>query len=309
MFLWQGIVNLTPNLRKMRKLVALSTPHQIRKILPYKITRHLYFSGKFKARLFGNYLFYMVANAGKYENEIYWYGIEGGLEKRSQQIWAEYCKLFQPKNILDVGANSGLYSLIAIAQSPNSKVTSVEPIPEAIRRMNVNMNANSFKNSIYPGALSNYTGVGDIYLELDLNYASSVTLNTYSDLAITGVHDVAKKLTKLTVPVSTLSNLIKDNFCKIPDLVKIDVESHELEVLEGFGYDLKETNAFLIEVLNERVAKGINEAFKGLGFIYFNINDEKNTLRITDEVSKSDFWNYFICKPEVAKKLSTLSLL
>ena len=141
-----------------------------------------------------------------------------------------------------------------------------------------------------------------------MNYASSVTLNAYSDLAMTGVHDDAKKLKKLTVPVSTLSNLLNDNFCKIPDLVKIDVESHEIEVLEGFGYDLKETNAFLIEVLSERVAKGVNKAFKGLVFIYFNVIDENNTLRITDEVSKSNFWNYFICKPEVAKKLSTLSL-
>jgi len=293
----------------LRQIIARLTPYRLRARVAPKIYRHFYFSGLFKARLYGKAIFRMISYSGKYENEIYWHGIDGGLEKRSQQIWAEYCKIFKPNNILDVGANSGLYSLIAIAQSPNSKVTSIEPIPEAIRRMTANMNANSFKNSIYPGALSNYTGVGDIYLELDLNYASSVTLNTYSDLAITGVHDVAKKLTKLTVPVSTLSNLIKDNFCKIPDLVKIDVESHELEVLEGFGYDLMETNAFLIEVLNERVAKGINEAFKGLGFIYFNINDEKNTLRITDEVSKSDFWNYFICKPEVAKKLSTLSLL
>ena len=178
----------------LRQIIARLTPHRFRAMVPPGIYRHFYFSGLFSARLNGKSVFNMISYSGKYENEIYWHGLEGGLEKRSQQIWAEYCKIFQPKNILDIGANSGLYSLIALALSPNSKVTSIEPIPEAIRRMKANMNANSFQNSIYPGALSNYTGVGDIYLELDMNYASSVTLNTYSDLAITGEHDVTKKL-------------------------------------------------------------------------------------------------------------------
>jgi FkbM family methyltransferase len=298
---------MTYQFEKLRKAIALSTPHYVRKMMPPKITRHLYFSGKFKARLNGKVLFTMVANSGKYENEIYWHGIEGGLEKRSQQIWAEYCKVFQPKNILDVGANSGLYSLIAIAQAPNSTVTSIEPIPEAIRRMAENMSVNSFQHNIFGGALSNYTGEGNIYLESDKNYASSVTLNTFSDLAISGVHDLNKEFNELTVPVSTLSNLIQEEFCKIPDLVKIDVETHELQVIEGFGYDLALSKAFLIEVLNDEIARGLNIFFANKGFIYFNINDEKNSLRLTDSIQKSDFWNYFICAPEVAKKLSSLS--
>ena len=293
---------------KIRKVIALSTPHYIRKLLSPKITRHLHFSGKFEARLYGKYSFKMVANSGKYENEIYWHGIEGGLEKRSQQIWAEYCKIFKPLHVLDVGANSGLYSLIAIAQSPISNVTSIEPIPEAVRRMKENMIINSFQHNIFAGALSNYTGQGIIYLESERIYASSVTLNTYSDLAINGEHDSSKEFKELTVSVSTLSNLLKTDFCKIPELVKIDVETHELQVLSGFGYDLSLSSAFLIEVLNDEIATGLNVFFENKGFVYFNINDKDNSLRLTSRIQKSDFWNYFICKPEIAKKLTSLSL-
>lgn len=291
----------------LRKLIARSIPHYFRKLLPPNTTRHLHFRGKFKVRLNGKKLFTMVANSGKYENEIYWYGLEGGLEKRSQVIWAEYCKVFKPQNVLDVGANSGLYSLITSSVSPNSTVSSIEPIPEAIRRMRENMLVNNFPCNIFEGALAEYSGYGDIYLESGTIYASSVTLNTYADLALTGVHDSNKLYKKFSVSVSTLSGLINRGFCNIPNLVKIDVETYELKVLSGFGYDLALTDAYLIEVLNNEIADGLNVFFANKGFFYFNINDRLNSLRRTNHIEKSDFWNYFICKPKVANRLNSLS--
>jgi hypothetical protein len=38
---------------------------------------------------------------------------------------------------------------------------------------------------------------------------------------------------------------------KLPNLVKLDVETHEPQVLEGFGKPLNASMVFLIEVLND----------------------------------------------------------
>ena len=75
----------------------------------------------------------MNADHFQIENEIYWYGLESGHECKSMAIWIEYCEIFQPKEILDIGANTGVYGLVAKAICPMANVSFFEPIPAAIK--------------------------------------------------------------------------------------------------------------------------------------------------------------------------------
>lgn len=89
-------------------------------------------------------------------------------------------------------------------------------------------------------------------------------------------------------------------------LVKIDVETHEPEVLSGFKVSLRKFQpVMLIEILNEEVGKKVEDLILGLDYMYFNI-DEKGGIRQTSNIVKSDYYNYLLCNKEVANSLGLL---
>ena len=87
------------------------------------------------------------------------------------------------------------------------------------------------------------------------------------------------------------------------DLIKIDVETHEPEVLEGFSdyLSLYRPN-MIIEVLNDEVGEKINKLVDGMNYLFFNI-DENNGIRKVDKITKSDYYNYLLCNADTAKNL------
>ena len=61
----------------------------------------------------------------------------------------------------------------------------------------------------------------------------------------------------------------------------------------------------LIEILNEDVAKSINDLIGNIEYLYFNI-DERGGVRQTEKIEKSDYYNYLICEASVAKKIGLI---
>jgi hypothetical protein len=110
----------------------------------------------------------------------------------------------------------------------------------------------------------------------------------------------------IPVQISTVrldSFLVSAHVPKV-DLVKIDVETHEAEVLEGLGEYLDRYRpAMLIEVLNDEVGSNVERLVKGKGYLYFNIDDKKGTLRQVGKIAKSDFYNYLLCNEDIARYL------
>ena len=85
--------------------------------------------------------------------------------------------------------------------------------------------------------------------------------------------------------------------------MKIDVETHEVEVLQGMGKYLDLFRpAMLIEILNDEVGAGVEEMVKDKGYLYFNI-DENAGLKKVDHIYKSDYYNYLLCDADTAKYL------
>jgi len=88
------------------------------------------------------------------------------------------------------------------------------------------------------------------------------------------------------------------------DLVKIDVEMHEPEVISGMIKIIKDHKpAIIIEILNDEIGKKIEKLIMGLGYLYFSI-DENTPPKRVDYISKSDFHNFLLCTPAIAKKLN-----
>ena len=88
--------------------------------------------------------------------------------------------------------------------------------------------------------------------------------------------------------------------------MKLDVETHEPEVMGGFGFSISEVDAYLIEVLNAEAANKLNELFANSDYEYFNLDDEKFEVRKTENFIYTGLTNYFVIKSYLASELTSL---
>ena len=290
----------------LRKLIANILPQGLRKFVPRSVSKHLYFNGTFPVNLGNGKFLVLQANGFILENEVFFYGIRGGHEKRAMKIWLEFCEKYQPAQVYDIGANTGIYGLVAKALSQNSHISFFEPISRAIEILEQNIELNDYEASVFQLALSNYDGEGYFFLQDGNDFAYSVTLNTHADLAITGIHNEDTLNSKVSTPVKQIATLLKNGEVEKPNLVKMDVETHESEVLEGFGFDLSEVSAFLVEVLNDLAAEKLNAIFKDLGFDFYHVDDLHDNVVKRDKIYASMNYNYFIVRPSFAHEMQTL---
>jgi FkbM family methyltransferase len=126
--------------------------------------------------------------------------------------------------VLDIGANIGLYSQAILEANPNSRVFAFEP-SEVARIQLENRFANNSNVTIVPLALSTDT----------------TTQQLWSDTLGSGLASLTRRRTQHfgfsfeeseVVEVTTLDSWRRN--CGIsPNLIKIDVEGHELDVIFG----------------------------------------------------------------------------
>ncbi len=91
----------------------------------HNIYQHLHFVDNIKVEASETKNFKIRHYGFQLENEIFWNGLFSGWEKVSISIWAELCK--SSSVIFDIGANTGVYALLAKTINPNSKVFAFEP--------------------------------------------------------------------------------------------------------------------------------------------------------------------------------------
>ena len=134
-------------------------------------------------------------------------------------------KVLRPgMTVLDIGANIGYYAIMESQWvGPHGKIVAVEPSPNNIKLLQRNVDLNRCKNvQVFQGAISDRCETRDFYM------ARSSNLNTFHNTG-SGVHD----LTGDTISVTTHTvETIMHGIGK-PDLLRMDVEGHEVEILAG----------------------------------------------------------------------------
>jgi FkbM family methyltransferase len=262
------------------------------------VYQHLHFKGNFEVSINPNESFHIFHHGGIEENEIFWNGLEGGWEKKSTALWIELAR--NSNSIFDIGANTGLYALIARTVNPKADIHTFEPIPGVFSLLKKNTLINNYTISNHELALSNFNGTASIFLPIDSDFAYSVTVNKNR------LHE-NNKAKELTVKTQTLKSFIEEKNIQSIDLMKIDVETHEPEVLEGMGeYLTKYKPNIIIEVLENEIAEQLKPLLNNLGYFIFNIDDKNNTIRRIYTIEKSDYWNLLLCDENTAKKLNLI---
>lgn len=248
---------------------------------PKSVYKHLHFKGDFSVELGRNRKFKLRHFGYIIENEVFWEGIYASWEKESMKLWIKLCE--EADTILDIGANTGLYALVAKACNPSSMVVAFEPHPEFFDMMRQNIQLNEFDITAEQKAATDRNG----RIELE---------------------DYSGKSAKMIFEGVALATYFEANQLPPVKLIKIDVESHEPEVLAGMGaYLEKYKPTLLIEVLSEEIAQRIVPYIDKCGYLYFNI-DERNGIRRTDILGKSDYYNYLLCLPEVATRMGLMAV-
>lgn len=173
-----------------------------------------------------------------------------------------------PFYVMDIGANTGLYSLLSALSAPEVQVIAFEPLPriQAYLQRNLRLNGIRQQVQIRSEAASDHNGTGSFYA-----------------------------VRSLTLPVSSSENgdfrrgkapteAIQIQFCKIDDLwpqlhwprvdlIKIDTESTEPQVIRGMlNLIARHQPIIFCEILTKACAQAIEELLTPLNYRYGRIH-------------------------------------
>ena len=259
---------------------------------------YLRFRGDFTVAIDELHSFRLKSDGSSIENSIFWAGITGEWEAASVNLWIKLAKNAQV--VFDVGANTGIYALIVKAFNPKAKVFAFEPINRIFDKLKYNSQLNNYDIVCLKQAVSNKDGNAPFY---DIPEENSYSSSLSADFAGNKGYEV----NSIVIETIRLDTLIKQKNLEKVDLIKIDVETYEPEVLEGLGeYLNKFKPTLLIEILSDEIARKVETFVSNKGYLYFDINEETNSVKQVNQITKSSSYNYLICTKEVAETIGIL---
>jgi methyltransferase, FkbM family len=137
--------------------------------------------------------------------------------------------------IIDIGANTGLFSILSSKANPGSKIYSIEPYLTNYNRLVKNIQLNNFQN-IEPLNIALGEKVGSV----NFSIPESGTISDVSSVNGEFSKHIYPNLKwkEIVVPLSTLDQLALKIGEKI-NLIKCDVETYEMNVFKGALNTLK----------------------------------------------------------------------
>jgi FkbM family methyltransferase len=132
------------------------------------------------------------------------------------------------KTIADIGANTGLYSIISAKSNPQANIIGFEPNPSNLVRLKKNIALNQVSNiRIEEQAVGDTAGTVSFTIPADGSISdTSSVLGDFSKATYQG----KIQWKEITVPQTSLNDFFSGAQV---DLVKIDVEGYEVSVFNG----------------------------------------------------------------------------
>jgi FkbM family methyltransferase len=144
---------------------------------------------------------------------------------------------FNPKHIIDIGANHGTWTRETLNYFPNANYTLIEPQEWLKPSFQDLLDANSKITFLPVGAGSEKGSFKFTIAERD------------DSCSFRHTEEEARKLglKQIDIPIITLNDLVKSSSAPFPDLVKIDAEGLDIEVLKGASDLFGKTEIFMVE--------------------------------------------------------------
>ena len=174
-------------------------------------------------------------------NDIYY-----GLDYETSEFKLIKALVNKSNYFVDVGANTGIFSIFASCVNNDLQVISFEPHPGNLKRLLKNVALNKAPIQSFELAMGNKESTTHFTIPLDdsLSTISSINNNFTENFS-----DTAFKT--IEVKQRTLDSFLKPYPISSRDLIKIDVEYYEPQVLEGAAGILSTAKPWLLlEVLD-----------------------------------------------------------
>lgn len=193
-------------------------------------------------------------------------------------------------SILDVGANTGIYSLVAAIENPLSKVYAFEPVPRIFNRLEQNRDINNAANvQLNQSVIADFNGSTTLYIPTEKIPTSSSTAAGHR-----------RAVETIEVNATSLDSFIELEGISKVDLMKIDTESTEPLVLDGALKMIERDRPTIVcEVLRPRTGKALRKILDNFGYQYYWITPNgliKQDRPIGDPEFK--YLNYLFIQPD-----------
>lgn len=198
---------------------------------------------------------------------------------------------------IDVGVYRGVYSYEMSKYS--EKVHSFEPNPIIFKYINKNLKKFIKNIHLYNFALSNQNKTINLKIPIRNSNSNKEIFEEYYEMGKATIHNENnfENYENFEIQTKTIDELSFDN--KI-SFIKIDVEGHELEVIEGAKNTIKRDKpVLLVEIEKQYTKKEVAESINfinSLGYKSYFFN--KKDLKSTTELNNLDLFNNFIFFPK-----------
>ena len=171
------------------------------------------------------------------------------------------------QTILDIGANTGIYGLLAGTNFPNARIHAFEPVPAIYERLKASVQANALHNiSVQQSAVSDKTGRVEFYVPVD---SAAFTLSASMN------RDFRQQSIIVNVECTTIDEYARKAKLDRIDLIKLDTESTEHLVLRGASGTLNNSQPLIVcEVLPDVDQSQKLAAIAPYDYLYFWIGKD-----------------------------------
>lgn len=196
---------------------------------------------------------------------------------------------FNPKHIVDIGANEGNWTKKAMQYFPNAYYTLVEPQSKLVDKMSTILKKNK-KVFLHTMGLSNVSGTFKLALDPVRDDSASFR---FSEEEVDELN-----LEQVEVTMDTLNNLLLNSRLPVPDIIKIDAEGIDIKVLEGASNFFGKTEVFFVEatISNKSMKNTLyavidfmnDKGYKPFDFTDLNRTQKQNALWLVEIVFVKD---------------------
>lgn len=194
---------------------------------------------------------------------LFWNGLAGF----EPEVLFLFTRLLQGVHtVLDVGAHTGIYGLIAAATDPGIQVYAFEPDPEIFEYLKRNVQENEATNLI-----AERMAMADRCGELTLYVPNAACLASGAST----LQGFRASTRGRQVQATTVDEYVRSKNITRVDLMKIDTEATEHLVLQGAGATLDRDHPVVIcEVLHGLTEKFLHSIFDPRPYLFFHITSE-----------------------------------
>jgi FkbM family methyltransferase len=191
-----------------------------------------------------------------------------------------------PGAVYDVGANVGLYGLLAGAYSDRA-VHCFEPAPDTAQAARDIAAANGIEMTVAEIALGDESGTATLYLSDSTDSSNSLNPNFRAHSK------------EIVVPLERLDDYVERTGA-VPAVIKIDTETTEPEVLAGARKLIAEHRPWImVEVLWSLVEDRLHAVMDEFGYTYYHL-DGPGPREATETIVGDKTWTHymFLLTPE-----------